>query len=193
MPAPTPRGSKRREASVDTVAYAAPKAKAKARARSVSIGSVATTRFYPEEETPIQPPPKARGRPRKTNVVLPTMEDAQEHADAEVAEVRRRGKEQQLQTRVLANAAKFTRQPKGKAKVAARKAAPLPPIPEAAVPSKKPRVRKVALAASSSPVIKDDLVVKRGRGRPKGSLGQKKREQAAWLEAESRKIDAVRL
>ena len=62
-----------------------------------------------------------------------------EHEEQEVAEVRRRAKEMQLQAKVMANVAKFAR-PKAKPKPRPTKSLPL--VPEAAVPDKKPRVKK---------------------------------------------------
>jgi hypothetical protein len=56
-------------------------------------------------------------------------------------------------------------------------------IPEEST-EKKPRVRKVMIAATPD-------AVKRTRGRPKGSLGKKKRD--AILEAEMARINAQRL
>ena len=86
----------------------------------------------------------------------------------------------QLQAKVLTNVAKFAR-PKAKPKPRPTKTLP---VPEAAVPEKKPRVRKVALKAPSM-----DLVAKRGRGRPKGSIGKKKRD--VLLEEELRRLSKV--
>ena len=90
-----------------------------------------------------------------------------------------------LQARVVANATKFSR-PKAKAKPRAA-AAKGPPVPEeAAPPEKKPRVRKVAIQ-KHTPLA--GTLEKRPRGRPKGSLGKKKRD--ALLEEELRRLSNV--
>ena len=93
---------------------------------------------------------------------------------------RRRGAA--MQAKMLANAAKVIRpRAKPKPKVAVARA-----VPESAPPDAKPRVRKVALKAS--PPLPGTLE-KRPRGRPKGSLGKKKRD--ALLEEELRRLAAV--
>lgn len=212
MPAATGEPRKRASEEESTAAPVAVRAKAKARARSSSAttiaypksmarssrsrssssiaGTVAETVAYPDNNAPIRPASRSRSRSRGGGlVVLPTEEDAEEHAAQEVAEVRRRGKSMALQTRALVNASKFTRS-KAKPKSSFTRTPRMAPIPEAAVPDKKPRVRKVAIVDHKGGA--GEGIVKRGRGRPKGALGKKKRE-AAWLEAESRKIDAVRL
>ncbi len=89
-----------------------------------------------------------------------------------------------MQTKMLANAAKVMR-PRAKPKA---KAAAARPVPEAAPPDQKPRVRKVALKASA-PL--PGTLEKRPRGRPKGSLGKKKRD--ALLDEELRRLAAVDL
>ncbi len=113
-----------------------------------------------------------------------------DHEEEEVREVRRRGRAMGGMQNLAANMAKFHHQ-KTRARITKKQAA-LAAIPEAAVPSKKMRVRKVPLTDNKT-VIKDATIVKRGRGRPKGSVGMKKREAQSWLDSESRKIDAVRL
>ena len=129
------------------------------------------------------PAPKRRGRPPK-NPILPTHEAAMQHEEEEVAEVRRRGKEMRLQARVVANATKFSR-PKAKAKPKAKPTSKRA-VPEAAPPESKPRVRKVAL--KSKPTV-DAVLEKRPRGRPKGSVGKKKRD--ALFEEELRRLATV--
>ena len=89
-----------------------------------------------------------------------------------------------MQAKVMTNVAKFAR-PEAKPKARPTKSIP---VPEAAVPDKRPRVRKVALKAPSST---DLVVAKRGRGRPKGSLGKKKRD--VLLEEELRRLSKVEL
>ncbi len=103
-----------------------------------------------------------------------------QHEEEEVAEVRRRGKEMRMQARVVANATKFSR-PKAKAKPKAKPTSSRA-VPEAAPPDSKPRVRKVAI--QSKPV--DTVLEKRPRGRPKGSVGNKKRD--AMFEEELRRL-----
>ena len=95
--------------------------------------------------------------------------------------MRRRGKEMALQARVVANATKFSR-PKAKAKARIAKGLP---VPQAAPPDIKPRVRKVAI--QSKPM--EAVLEKRPRGRPKGSLGKKKRD--ALVEEELRRLAQV--
>jgi hypothetical protein len=192
MPQPDPviaRGRpKRTTAEESSAPPVAARPKAKARARSVSVASAAETVFYPEDSAPLQPAPKRRGRPPKAvppPPILPTHEAAQEHADAEVQEVRRRGGSMAMQARVVANHAKFAR-PKAKAKARARTTKGLP-VPQAAPPDSKPRVRKVAIVKSAVPA--EGTLVKRGRGRPKGSLGKKKRD--ALVEAELRRLESA--
>ncbi len=102
-----------------------------------------------------------------------------QHEEEEVAEVRRRGKEIRMQARVVANATKFSR-PKAKAKP--RTTAKGLPVPKAAPPDSKPRVRKVAI--QSKPVA--NVLEKRARGRPIGSFGKKKRD--AMFEEELRRL-----
>jgi len=128
--------------------------------------------FYPDEDE--GPPPSKRSRP-----VLPTDEEA---ARFEEEDAFRRRRTATLKTKLLANGATVTR-PRAKLKpkpTAAR------PVPESAPPEQKPRVRKVALKAS--PPL-PGTVEKRPRGRPKGSLGKKKRD--ALLEEELRRLAAV--
>jgi hypothetical protein len=173
---------KRTSAEESSVAPVAARPKAKARARSVSVASAAETVYYPEDSAPLQPAPKRRGRPPKA---LPTHEAAMQHEEEEVQEVRRRGREMAMQARVVANHAKFAR-PKAKAKARARTAKGLPSVPESAPPDSKPRVRKVAITKMAPA---DATLVKRGRGRPKGSLGKKKRD--ALVEAELRRLESV--
>lgn len=86
-----------------------------------------------------------------------------------------------LQARVVANATKFSR-PKAKAKPKAKPASSRA-VPEADLPINKPRVRKVAIQ-SKQPVA--NVLEKRGRGRPIGSFGKKKRD--AMFEEELRRI-----
>ena len=147
-------------------AKATAKARSRSKTRSVSVASAAETVYYPEEAPPILPAPKAkaRGRPRKAPLVitLPTDEAASLHENA--------SKMKALNARVLANAAKFSR-PRGKS-VPAKKEK-LAKIPDEAAPMKKLRVRTVSLGASG------DEALKRGRGRPKGSLGRAKLVGAA--------------
>jgi len=191
MPQPEPviaaARAKRTTAEESSAAPVAARPKAKARARSVSVASEAETVFYPENSAPLQPAPKRRGRPPKAvpPAILPTHEAAMQQEEQEVQEVRRRGKEMAMQARVVANHAKFAR-PKATAKARARVAKGLPPVPEAAVPDSKPRVRKVAITKNTSA---DATLVKRGRGRPKGSLGKKKRD--ALFEAELKKLESA--
>ena len=92
-----------------------------------------------------------------------------------------------VQERVMANALKYSR-PKAKAKPKpAKPASSLAPVPETtAPPVKKPRVRKVAITAPTSTAL---VAEKRGRGRPKGSLGKKKRDAA--YEEELRRLASV--
>ena len=187
-PMPTPKG----RAKATAKATAKDTAKARSKTRSVSVASAAETVYYPEEAQPIQPAPKgrsktrslslpssvdtvfypdatiqpapkARGRPRKAPLVtLPTDEAASLHENA--------SKMKALNARVLANAAKFSR-PRGKS-VPAKKEKP-EPIPDEAPTTKKLRVRTVSLGPSG------DEALKRGRGRPKGSLGKAKLVGAA--------------
>jgi len=132
--------------------------------------------------------PKKRGRPLKNApVVLPTEEDAMEHEEGEIREVRRRGKEIALQTRVATNIQKYVRF-KAKAKPRAKpKSAAEPAVPAAAPPVRKPHVKKVAIDASPRAIMM--IPGKRPRGRPKGSLGKKKRD--ALLEEELRHLASV--
>jgi hypothetical protein len=154
--------------------------RAKSRARSASVAS---TVAYDDT---LRPVPKKRGRPLKNApVVLPTEEDAMEHEEGEIREVRRRGKEIALQTRVATNIQKYARRPKAKAKP---KSAAEPAVPSAAPPVKKLRIKKVAISSKpASP--RATIPEKRGRGRPKGSLGKKKRD--ALLEEELRRLASV--
>lgn len=195
MPPPDPviaRGRPKRTSAEEesSVAPVAARPKAKARARSVSVASVAETVYYPEDT--LQPAPKRRGRPRKESlpppIILPTHEAAQEHADQEVAEVRRRAREMMNQESVAKNIAKFAR-PKAKAKARARTAKGLP-VPQSAPPpdNAKPRVRKVAITKTKQ--ASDGTLVKRGRGRPKGSVSKKKREDPV-VEAELKRLEGV--
>ena len=92
------------------------------------------------------------------------------------------GKEIALQARVATNIQKYAR-PKAKAKAKPRAVAAAP-VPSAAPGVKKVRIKKVTI--QSEPTA---LVEKRGRGRPKGALGKKKRD--AMLEDELRKLAAV--
>ena len=124
---------------------------------------MAETVFYSDDSDPrpsSAPAPKRRGRPPKrpaAEVPLPTQEDA------------RQQEEMRLQTRVLANATKFT--PRARAIAKAK-----PP----------PQVRKVAFAVQKKKREEPETVPeKRPRGRPKGSSGWKKRE--ALLEEERRR------
>ena len=128
--------------------------------------------FYPDEDE--GPPPSKRSRP-----LLPTEEEA---ARFEAEDTFRRRRTATMKTKMLANAAKVMR-PRATLKpkpTAAR------PVPASAPPEQKPRVRKVALMAS--PPL-PATVEKRARGRPKGSLGKKKRD--ALLEEELRRLAAV--
>ena len=134
----------------------------------------------------LRPVPKKRGRPPKSparSVVLPTEEDALEHEEAEIQEVRRRGKEIALQARVAANIQKYAR-PKAKAKAKPRAVAAAP-VPSAAPPVKKVRIKKVTIQSEPKALVAE----KRGRGRPKGAVGKKKRD--ALVEAETRKVMMV--
>lgn len=182
MPAARPRGRPPKRASEEEAIEApvAARPRAKSRARSASVAS---TVAY--EDTTLRPVPKKRGRPPK-NVVLPTEEDAKEHEEAEVREVRRRGKEIALQTRVATNIQKYAR-PKAKAKAKPTKSAAEPAVPSAAPPVRKPRVKKVAIEASPRAIM--TISEKRPRGRPKGSLGKKKRD--VLLEEELRRLASV--
>ena len=151
---------------------------------------VPSTILYPEA-----PAPRRRGRgvweeacfpeedaapaAKRSQPVLPTDEEA---ARFEEDDAFRRRRAAVMQAKMLANAARVMR-PRAKAKpraVAAR------PVPESAPPDKKPMVRKVAL--KSTPPLSGTLE-KRPRGRPKGSLGKKKRD--ALLEEELRRLAAV--
>ena len=134
-----------------------PKAKAKAKSRARSI---AETIAYPEHMDVILPisEPKPPAKVRKTALKVKKLIDDVGEASA----------------------------PKPKAEPTKPRGRPRK-VPDAAPPTRKPRVRKVKI--DEAPV--DDLIVKRGRGRPKGSLGKKKRD--ALLEAEFRKVSAVQL
>jgi hypothetical protein len=134
--------------------------RAKSRARSASVAS---TVAYDDT---LRPVPKKRGRPLKNApVVLPTEEDAMEHEEGEIREVRRRGKEIALQTRVATNIQKYARRPKAKAKP---KSAAEPAVPSAAPPVKKLRIKKVAIsskpASPASRLAPASIHEKRGRG-----------------------------
>ncbi|HSG21080.1 MAG TPA: hypothetical protein VLA31_09945 [Burkholderiaceae bacterium] len=89
-----------------------------------------------------------------------------------------------LQARVVANYTKFARS-KAKAKPKAKPTSSRA-VPEAAPPDSKPRVRKVAI--KSKPTV-DAVLEKRGRGRPKGAFGKKKRD--ALFEEELRRRATV--
>ena len=120
------------------------------------------------------PPPK--------RVVLPTDEEA---AAFEEDDAFRRRRAATMQAQMLANAAKVMRPRAPRAKPKARATAARP-VPESAPPDQKPRVRKVAI--KSAPPLPGTLE-KRPRGRPKGSLGKKKRD--ALLEDELRRLATV--
>ena len=155
-----------------------PKAKAKARARSASV---AETVFYPDEQPQRAvsvPAPKRRGRPPKQPVTLPTQEEALRNEAAALRQARR--------DRVKANITKFIRH--AEAKAAAKKDRPVPTEEEEeAHVDKKPRVRKVAIEKSPASRSASLAVEKRPRGRPKGSLGKKKRD--ALLQEELRRLE----
>ena len=133
----------------------------RSKTRSLSLPSSVDTVYYPEAQ-PIQPAPKARGRPRKVPAVtLPTNEDGLLHD------------KRSLHARLLANAAKFMR-PRG-VSVPAKKEKTAA-IPDEAPTTKKLRVRTVSISGAES---ETDVFTKRGRGRPKGSLGRAKLVGAA--------------
>ena len=130
--------------------------------------------FFPDDDE--APPPK------RSQVVLPTDEEA---AAFEEDDAFRRRRGAAMKTKMLANAAKVMRPRAPRAKPKARATAARP-VPESAPPDQKPRVRKVAIKASA-PL--PGTLEKRPRGRPKGSLGKKKRD--ALLEEELRRLAAV--
>ncbi len=134
------------------------------RSRSVSIGGTSTIR-YPSEG-PV--------------MILPTIEDAYEQAAARRSRVLTRVQNKTLKVkagdplrpalrpkRVAAEAAS---EPAASSEVAPPPVAPAPKAKARAKAKSKaaPRIRKVLIAAIETP--------KRGRGRPVGSLGKKKRD-----------------
>ena len=108
---------------------------------------------------------KAAAAPSPTSFLLPTQENAETHA--------RQQKEMALQARVLANAAKYSRPSRAKAKPRPAKSASASVPETAAPPVKKTRVKKVAIDAPASTAL---VAEKRPRGRPKGAVGKKKRD-----------------
>ena len=135
-----------------------PAAKPKARSRSAT--SVASTVLYPEdmagplpvvpEDAPAPPPPPPPERPvkpvKKTTLKVKKLAD-----DSSVARPQEK---------------KMPRKPREKK---------MPKPPEApSQAGRKPRIKKVQI--TEEPPAAGELPVKRGRGRPKGSLGKKKRD-----------------
>ena len=234
LPAVVPAAPAKRASEQESQeAPVALRARAKSRSRGASVRAAsAQTVLYEGDQPVLRPAPKRRGRPHTPStpaVVLPTQEAANQHAQEQMAEASRRGKEKAVKARLLANAAKYQR-PSAKARAASAPATrDLGPeaIPEAPPPVKKPRVRRAAITAESSLEKKPrgrpprkpaampeappapemsarkvrirkvaiqssdlkDTVAKRGRGRPRGSLGLKKRN--ALLEEELRRMSTV--
>lgn len=140
-----------------------PLAKAKARVRTVSV---AETIAYPEE-------PDSR-------MLLPTEEEASRtQAQADIAKVKKKWLKPAKLAKDVGKAPKPKAKPKARA-TAARK------VPEAAPQTgRKPRIKKVQIQSEA----KEDTLPKRGRGRPKGSLGKKKLD--ALYAEELRRLAAV--
>ena len=138
------------------------------RSRSVSIGGTSTIR-YPSEG-PV--------------VILPTIEDAYEQAAARRSRVLTRVQNKTLKVKAgdplrpalrPKKAAAAEAEPASSSEVAPPPAAPAAPKAKArgkakakAKAASAPRIRKVLITAIEPP--------KRGRGRPAGSLGKKKRD-----------------
>lgn len=200
MPAARPRGRPPKRASEEAAIEAPVAVRPASRSRSASVAAVAEERPKRERSASVatvaydadtlRPAPKKRGRPAKSparSVILPTEEDAIEH-EKEMQEVQRRGKEIALQARVVANMQKYAR-PKAKAKAKPRPvmiaAEAGPSVPSAAPPVKQVRIKKVTIQSSPKALVAE----KRGRGRPKGAVGKKKRD--ALVEAETRKVMMV--
>ena len=228
-PAAVPAKQEKRASEQESQeAPAAVRARAKTRSRGASVRAAsAQTVLYEGDQPVLRPAPKRRGRPPSTPaVVLPTHEAANQHAQEQMVEASRRGREKAVKARLLANAAKYQRPAKARAASAPATRDPGPEaIPEAPPPVKKPRVRRAAITAESvlekkprgrpprkpaampapAPEMSarkvrirkvaiqssdlKDTVAKRGRGRPRGSLGVKKRN--ALLEEELRRMSTV--
>lgn len=173
-----PRATRqKRTESVDTVLYPA-----EPRSRSVSIGGTSTIR-YPSEGP---------------MMILPTIEDAYEQAAARRTRVLTRVQNKTLKVKAGDALRPALRTKKAAAAeepsaAASSSDAPQPPQPPP-VPRPKARGKAKAKAAASAPRIRKVLITaiptpKRGRGRPAGSLGKKKRD--ALMEEELRRMSSV--
>jgi len=122
--------------------------------------------------------------PEDMSAILPVIDEGDVPHTAPV-------KKRILKTKKLTEDLKEAEEPKPKPATAAaaqsQSQSKVPKVPSEAPPkATKPRIRKVEIQAQST-----EGVVKRGRGRPKGSLGKKKRDLI--LEEEFRRVSAVEL
>ena len=164
----------------------APKARAKSRAvipwTTGEAPEEAIPRGRTRERSAEEARPKAKARARPPSVaetiaypenmpILPVVEE--DSSPAPVKKTTLKAK------KVLADLEKAAA-PKKPSKRSESVPSEPPPKP------RKPQIRKVTIQSESS-----DLIVKRGRGRPPGSLGKKKRD--LLLEEEFRKVSSVEL
>ena len=153
------------------------------RSRSVSIGGTSTIR-YPSEG-PV--------------MILPTIEDAYEQAAARRSRVLSRVQNKTLKVKAgdplrPALPPKRAAAEDSSAAASSSEVAPPPAAPQAPAPKARGKAKAKAAARTSVPRIRKALITaietpKRGRGRPVGSLGKKKRD--LMVEEELRRQSTV--